>query len=466
MMQDTPLPAFEDRAVVTPEDLPAPARVAACARYESGEPFSEACSCSGRAAWAWFETNAPTHALRLVPEPRFDLRGQEPAAAREPPAPGTEAVEPEVLERMPPGITLAVASDLLALEAELALLEESLLQGPHGDGVVGLDFEWAPSFHFKNDPSVDPSKGRPISLIQLAAQTRVLLVRLCCLPGDVHDDGTFDVPPCLAAFFANPRLQFVGFDVHSNDAAKVQETFGVAPGALVPPCGDAPRLFDACAVAGAMGYPSASLARLSQCLFNVVPPKSSSVTCSNWEAEKLNMRQRRYAAIDAWLVAEAFRGLRWWHARQRAKLLRPSEAMHSAASLEDFQRAVAATPGGADEPALRTHCDACAAAFGTVFAGAPASCPVDGCGRRFKKGSGDGGDGGGEAAQPTALEACDAATWQGALQRQRFFDHVMSRCASCLAHTTFVESAVCLTCGRFHWTAAMASIATTCEAVE
>ncbi|GHP05390.1 hypothetical protein PPROV_000414100 [Pycnococcus provasolii] len=448
-------------------DLPPPERVDACAPARGGEPFSEACSCAGRASWAWFPVNAPSAAMQLTPAPCFDLNNTFGNTLEHMPA----------LEKLPPGVRMVVVSDLPTLDSELELLTASLVEGPHADGVVGLDFEWAPRFHFRG-PDYDQDRERPISLIQLASQTRVLLVRLCCLHCEERRDGTLVPPKCLSSFFADPRLHFVGFSVHANDATKVFETFGVMPGALIPPRGgensaactddevevppSTPRLFDACAVAGAMGYPAASLARLSACLFGRSPPKSGYISTSNWEASSLNMRQRQYAAVDAWIVGEALRGLRWWHARQRNVLRQPSERMHSAASLEDFQRALASEDTGASEEDYRTHCATCAVAFGTVFPDAPLECPVEKCAKKFKDSSqklvvvAASQDATAPAApsDQSKVEHCDSVTWAGALRRLRFYDHLCTKSGECGEHAKLFESVVCGSCGRFEWTPA------------
>jgi hypothetical protein len=191
---------------------------------------------------------------------------------------------------LPGGLTVRVVESAAQVGPALEALRASM-----ADCVVGIDLEWRPDYR--------PGSNNRVALIQLASASACVLVR-CCRMG-------FALPPALLRFFADPALTFVSFSWDSCDEAKMAATFGAGRACFA-------RFADLQRVAQGLGYAHLGLARLTQRVLGVTPPKSRTVARSDWERGALTPGQVQYAALDALLTGHVFRGLRLWHASPSA----------------------------------------------------------------------------------------------------------------------------------------------------
>lgn len=172
------------------------------------------------------------------------------------------------------------ALPIRAFEGEIVLVRDQeqmrqALDELWRETVLGFDTETRPTF----------SKGpqSPPSLIQLAGPQRVYIFQLCHVP----------FGPDLAALLAEPQIIKAGVAVRDDFRALNNLHTLEAAGAI-----------DLAQLAKARGIKAQGLRSLAACLLHFRISKS--MQCSNWANPKLNAKQIKYAATDAWVGREIY----------------------------------------------------------------------------------------------------------------------------------------------------------------
>ncbi|KAG2436454.1 hypothetical protein HXX76_006757 [Chlamydomonas incerta] len=205
------------------------------------------------------------------------------------------------------GVEVLLVQDARGLRPAIAWLRQSLAD----DAVAGIDSEWPAVFTNGSSSSSSGSSSssssssasiraaaaasEKLSLLQLASPTRVLLLHLVCMEGEVLDP--------LHAMLSDPVITWVAAGWSRSEGARLARTLGGLP----PPM----RVLDVQAAAVAAGWHRVGLASLAnEVLGGAGFVKHRKVTTSNWARPDLNERQIRYAALDALLPPMVLRQLR------------------------------------------------------------------------------------------------------------------------------------------------------------
>lgn len=134
---------------------------------------------------------------------------------------------------------------------------------------LGFDTETRPSFR--------KGESYPVSLLQLAADTRVYLFRL----------NKYGFAPSLRRLLSDPGIKKVGVGIR-DDLRLLQKRENFNPAAFI----------DLQEFATGYGIQEKSFSKLMAIIFRVKISKRQRVT--NWEASQLTPQQIKYAATDAW----------------------------------------------------------------------------------------------------------------------------------------------------------------------
>lgn len=157
----------------------------------------------------------------------------------------------------------------LELITESKLVEKAMAEiSQHA--VVGFDTETRPAF-------VSGTVYK-VALAQVATENKVYLFRL-------HHTG---IPDAMHTFFENEKITKAGIALR-DDLKALQKIRNFTPNGF----------FDLATVSKPAGFDAAGIKKLAALLLKVRISKGAQT--SNWEAEKLNERQIRYAATDAWI---------------------------------------------------------------------------------------------------------------------------------------------------------------------
>lgn len=160
------------------------------------------------------------------------------------------------------------------------------------DRVVAIDLEWRPDSKHTNNA---------VACIQLATQTRCLLIRCC------RWKSNNSLPKALLEFFWNPLHMFVAFSWDTGDEKKMCSTFGKGKDLFY-------NFQDIQKIGILLGYPEkCGLSALSRYVLGCSLPKSKFVSRSDWQKHVLSPGQVRYAAFDAFVTGYIFRTFRAWY---------------------------------------------------------------------------------------------------------------------------------------------------------
>lgn len=146
-----------------------------------------------------------------------------------------------------------------------------------GDGAIGLDVEWRPSFK-PNQPA------RRSAILQLSGPGLCLIIQLQRLS---------HIPRQLGRLLRDPTLPKVGVSVE-EDLARLREDWGLSSRCFV----DVGRVGGRVFPEGAP-FRIISLQKLMGALWGICLPKPQSIRLGNWETPELSSRQVEYAALDA-----------------------------------------------------------------------------------------------------------------------------------------------------------------------
>lgn len=184
---------------------------------------------------------------------------------------GSAPLTKEEINELP---MLAYEGEVLLAETEGGLSHAlSLLKG---ETLLGFDTESRPSF----------KKGRiyPTSLIQLAGENCVVLIRLNLVPFSDQ----------LAALLADPHVIKAGVAIQ-EDMRCLRRLHDFTPAGLAD-LGD---------MAKKRAIRAQGLRTLAAQLMGIRISKAAQ--CSNWAKKTLTPQQIRYAATDAWIGRELYR---------------------------------------------------------------------------------------------------------------------------------------------------------------
>lgn len=148
-----------------------------------------------------------------------------------------------------------------------------------GEKTVGVDTETKPVF----------KKGRkmnPVALMQVSTLDSCFLFRL----------NYIGLPDCLVDLLESDKLLKVGLSLQDDFRQLTRRR-------SINPCG----YVELQQMVREFGITDMSLAKLYANLFNCRISKSQQL--SNWEADVLNERQKRYAATDAWACVRIYNEL-------------------------------------------------------------------------------------------------------------------------------------------------------------
>lgn len=159
-------------------------------------------------------------------------------------------------------------------------IDRCLAEIMHED-VVGFDTEAKPTFK--------KGQRRRISLIQVASSKAVYLFR-------IKNSGISDQ---MKAFFEAPQVKKVGIGL-VDDFQLLKEIRNFEPEGFI----DLNETF------ADLGAGSIGARNLSAMVLDIRISKSAQT--SNWEAEVLSEKQKKYAATDAWICLEIYRKMDFW----------------------------------------------------------------------------------------------------------------------------------------------------------
>ena len=141
---------------------------------------------------------------------------------------------------------------------------------------LGIDTETRPSFR----------RGRlnQVSLLQVATDEICFLFRL----------NMTGMTPAIVRLLENTDVPMIGLSLH-DDILSLKRRQNFVPG----------RFIDLQKMVGGLGIEDMSLQKLYANLFGQKISKRQQLT--NWEADVLTERQKRYAATDAWACLRMYR---------------------------------------------------------------------------------------------------------------------------------------------------------------
>ena len=141
--------------------------------------------------------------------------------------------------------------------------------------VVGFDIEWRPNRW--------RGQNNPVSLMQLSAGDKVLLIQLAYIP----------IAERLVSMLRDAEVKKVGVGIH-GDAAKMKSDWGLEMDGLVdisnPKC--------------------LSLKAVTEDVIGVTLTKNKRICTSDWQRFSLTPAQIVYAALDAWVASECYAVMR------------------------------------------------------------------------------------------------------------------------------------------------------------
>lgn len=140
---------------------------------------------------------------------------------------------------------------------------------------LGFDTETKPAFR----------KGvyHQVALLQLAVTERVYLIRL----------NQLGFPPVLCKIFGNPGIRKVGISIR-DDLSELKKLARFSPMGIV----------ELNEVARNLGVVREGARNLTATFLRFRISKSQQT--SNWERDQLTLKQRRYAATDAWVCQQIY----------------------------------------------------------------------------------------------------------------------------------------------------------------
>lgn len=147
--------------------------------------------------------------------------------------------------------------------------------------IIGFDTETKPAFR----------RGviNPVALLQLSTSTQAFLFRL-------NNIGSF--PDSLRNVLEKETIVKVGAAVHDDIKGLAKLTDSFYPQSF----------FDLNDELKKVGFHNVGVRNLCGMVLNIRISKAEQV--SNWEAEELTEKQKRYAATDAWACLEIFEKLK------------------------------------------------------------------------------------------------------------------------------------------------------------
>eukprot|EP00934_Nitzschia_sp_Nitz4_P008365 Nitzschia sp. Nitz4//NODE_159_length_47236_cov_74.723851//26135//28045//NITZ4_additional_000010-RA//1//CDS//3329531749//8355//frame0 len=183
---------------------------------------------------------------------------------------------------------------LVSTPAELrSIFDEFWKNGPYPKGPFGFDAEWD-----------EESKGA--ELLQLSHPKQALLIDIPALSST--KDGVEALTETIGALFACPQAEVVGFSCH-HDLSRLRGS---------PVIGGHHWLSGTQAVSDAQQLVGNHEPKLKQsdalglsrvCQHYFGKPLDKSEQCSMWSTRPLSVRQRSYAALDAWVCAGVYEKL-------------------------------------------------------------------------------------------------------------------------------------------------------------
>ena len=147
--------------------------------------------------------------------------------------------------------------------------------------IVGFDTESKPTFK--------KGEERHIGLIQIATDDKVFLIR-------THEVG---MPDCVLDFLENKAIQKIGIGL-ADDFQLMNK---------LRPTGFQ-NFIDLNNLMPELGAESIGARNLAAMILEFRISKSAQT--SNWEAKVLSLKQKTYAATDAWICLEIYRKLQAW----------------------------------------------------------------------------------------------------------------------------------------------------------
>lgn len=144
--------------------------------------------------------------------------------------------------------------------------------------VVGFDTETKPVF-VKGDYN-------EVALLQISLPTKVFLIRI----------NMTGITPEIIDFFSNPSIKKIGVGL-KDDIIALQKI------KLFEPAG----FMELNLIVNQIGIEANGLRKLTAIILGFRISKNAQV--SNWEASELNDKQKRYAAMDAWVCLEMYHKL-------------------------------------------------------------------------------------------------------------------------------------------------------------
>ncbi|WP_422009230.1 3'-5' exonuclease [Roseivirga pacifica] len=168
---------------------------------------------------------------------------------------------------------IVVAADERSIEQAMAEINQS--------EIVGFDTEAKPTFQ--------KGQVRNVSLIQVATEDKVFLIRI--LQTGITDS--------LHKFFQNEKITKVGIGL-TDDFNLLNNLRKFRPTGFL----DLNNKFEE------LGAGSIGARNLAAMVLDIRISKSAQT--SNWEAQTLTEKQLRYAATDAWICLEIYKKIAFW----------------------------------------------------------------------------------------------------------------------------------------------------------
>ena len=141
---------------------------------------------------------------------------------------------------------------------------------------LGIDTETRPSFR--------RGKHNQVSLLQVATDEICFLFRL----------NMTGMTPAIIRLLENTEVPMIGLSLH-DDILSLKRRQNFVPG----------RFIDLQSMVGHLGIEDLSLQKLYANLFGLKISKRQQLT--NWDADVLTDKQKRYAATDAWVCLRMYR---------------------------------------------------------------------------------------------------------------------------------------------------------------
>lgn len=173
--------------------------------------------------------------------------------------------------------------------------------------IMGVDTETKPSF----------KKGHmhKVALLQVSTREVCFLFRL----------NFIGMPPSVIRLLSNTTVPMIGLSWH-DDICSLHRRTDFTPGLFI----------DIQNIVGRIGIEDLSLQKLYANIFGEKISKRQRLT--NWEADVLNEKQKRYAATDAWACINLYQEILRLEAEGDFKLVKVKEKPVEAATPNDAAR--------------------------------------------------------------------------------------------------------------------------------